>query len=442
MKSRMQAKQSSSGLDKAIEALLQRGFPPESMSHASRASSTIPPSDLNSLPSHVFKPNSAISISASSVLADDTTRREVLGLSASEVSGSPAKDVVFDTRSEAALRQQLHHIAATQSPNGNSQSSFAASRSGSSFKLHAVDRDSIEPDREKPAVFPSFSQFVPSGANGSTTEGDERTLKVHFVAGCVPYHTMLPDARLKFFQFIKKTLYSHSTNADRVNVSFWTPCRSRSVQSASLALPNVQNFGRHSRRHSFVDDILSCALEMHTLNLLHPDDFEYHVHHSYLDVAASVGELRGSSDSKSEQIWSINPHMQNVFLHKAVFADVSDFAGHYSATEMQAQDDSTQHALICLGGDLSSLFAIKAAIAQGINVFIISPTGKLADCISRAWHMQKEKSTQHSELLSNLTSMLKQSTGSDEEAVNSERIWLHVSTFQFLALPISRHTTA
>ncbi len=366
-----------------------------------------------------------------------------VSLSASEMSGSPVKDVGFDTRLDATPRQQLPHIAATQSPNVNSQSSFAASGPRSFFQPRNVDNDSIELDREKPAVFPPFAQFVPSGSNGSTTEQeDERTLKVHFIAGCVPHHTMLPDARLKLFQFIKKTLYSHSTDADRVNVSFWCPCRSRSSQSASLTLPNIPNFGRHSSRHSFVDDVFSCALEMHSLNLLHPDDFEYHVYHSYLDVAASLGEVRGCTDSKSEHIWNMNPHMQNVFLHKSVFADVSDFASHYSATAMQTQDVNIQHAVMCLGGDLSSLFAIKAAIAQGIHVFIMSQTGKLADCISRAWHMQKEKSTHHSELLASLTSMLKHSTDDDEGAVDSERIWLHVSTIAFLVLSISLRITA
>jgi hypothetical protein len=181
---------------------------------------------------------------------------------------------------------------------------------------------------------------------------------------------------------------------------------------------------------------------MHSLNLLHPDDFEYHLYHSYLDVAASLGDVRDSLESKSEQVWDMNPLMQSVFLHKSVFADVSDFAEHYCATAMQPQDDNTQHAVICLGGDLSSLFAIKGAISQGIHVFIMSQTGKLSDCISRAWQMQQDKSTHHSEILAGVTSILKHSTSHGEGAADSEHIWLHVSTIAFFVPVILLDVTA
>jgi hypothetical protein len=109
---------------------------------------------------------------------------------------------------------------------------------------------------------------------------------------------------------------------------------------------------------------------------------------------------------------------------------------------MQPQDDNTQHAVICLGGDLSSLFAIKGAISQGIHVFIMSQTGKLSDCISRAWQMQQDKSTHHSEILAGVTSILKHSTSHGEGAADSEHIWLHVSTIAFFVPVILLDVTA
>ena len=100
-----------------------------------------------------------------------------------------------------------------------------------------------------------------------------------------------------------------------------------------------------------------------------------------------------------------------------------------SNSVMRASDSSIHHILICMGGDLSSLFAIKSAIEKGLVIFVIAQTGKLANCIA-ALRKMHDNATQRSEILASLSIILKRSTGHDSGAgldASNDEIWLHVS---------------
>jgi hypothetical protein len=136
------------------------------------------------------------------------------------------------------------------------------------------------------------------------------------------------------------------------------------------------------------------------------------------------------NENKSTQRWEISTDIGNVLFHKSsLFQDIAAYAKDYCATAMQARDSSMQHALICMGGDISSLFAIKAAIERGTIVFVISQTGKLANCIAEVAHMQKQ-SKQQSEIAASLAHILKRCTGPEEGVSDTGGVWLHVSIIQ------------
>jgi hypothetical protein len=379
-----------------------------------------------------------------------------LSFSASEVSEFPSRDVTIDAQ----------FVFARQSSAGTGAFGFSASEV-SEFPTHGVKIDA------RPPLFPSDSSFemhrtsrslAPAPIQDFTSDDDvdvvsaevdeafawdpfspelhtwspdeknsEKSLMVHFVVGSAPFHSMLPDARLKLFNFIKRALFTHSTDSDRVAVSFWCPYKASAADS-DLKVPQFLNFGKHSIVHSFLDDFFSCALEMHSTQLLQSVDFAYHVFHSQRSVTASEGlidKVRYGSRKKKSQRWKING-LENVYFHRSAPADFLADAEHYCSTMMRESDSSIHHILICMGGDLSSLFAIKSAIEKGLVIFVIAQTGKLANCIA-ALRKMHDNATQRSEILASLSIILKRSTGHDSGAgldASNDEIWLHVSIIQ------------
>lgn len=429
----MQAHHAASPLDAALKALREKesyGALPSSASTAqpvSRVMSGASPT-FSLLPIESHQPGShfrALNLSASGIRA--------LNLSASELNSSPSP-VTLDP--QPALHGGLQPPLSTASGGGfltvqlplsSARPTLSAAVSREAELRHVAD-DQMLPNGDYDAEF-DFSPFTQRGAAGTAAKtGQETTLTVHCIFGYEPYHKMLPDARLKLFHFIKRALYTHR-EADRVALSFWCPARASSLQSSDnvLSVPNVMNFGRHSITHSFLDDFFSCALEMHSLNLLDAGDFAYHVFHSFSDVVPSLGRMH--NENKSTQRWEIGSDIENVLFYKSVFQDIPAYAEYYCATAMQARNSSTQHALICMGGDISSLFVIKTAIEQGTIVFIVAQTGKLADCIAEVVHMQKQ-SKEQSEIAASLAHILKRCTGRDEGGSDTGDIWLHVSILQ------------
>jgi hypothetical protein len=354
-------------------------------------------------------------------------------LSASEFHAFPPRNALLETQASAIAHWRGPQAAACPPPSFEAlppcrDASAETRLSGGNCN---VDDESVDLEDDHLPSLDAFSPFTTHGASGcsATDTNYEKILMVHCTFGCAPDHYMLPDAHLKLSLFIKHALYElgHSTDADRVAISFWCP---HAPSSAHLAVPNIPNFGRHTAVHSFLDDFFNCALEMHSLNQLHANDFAYHVFHSYNTVKASLGSVSKCSCSAcSVQCWQINQDFGNVFFHRSFFDDMSAYADHYSATVMTTGDSHLQHALICMGGDLTTLFAIKAAIQQDIIVFVIAQTGKLADCIAEVRQMQNN-SKLRSEILACLSTILKSCTGLDGVNGSPQGVWLHVSASQ------------
>jgi hypothetical protein len=252
---------------------------------------------------------------------------------------------------------------------------------------------------------------------------------LHIVFGCDPYHSMLPNAHIKLFNFIKDALYALRIDSGRTAFSFWSPCspsQSPRPSADNLHVPNVLNFGRHSSHHSFLDDVVSCAIEMHSTVLPQTCNFAYHVFHSYDDVCASQGVINTmETPSSSTKRWTLPPNIDNIYFHKSECHDVMTGAELYCATAMRSAGGNAQHAAVCMGGDLGSIFVIKSAIEKGIQVFVIQQTGKLADCIAALKEMQN-LSMQRSEILSNLLFMLQNCTSHDQSD-STDKSWLYVS---------------
>ncbi len=305
-------------------------------------------------------------------------------------------------------------------------------RSVSVSDLLDGDDARLESDGEEHTAWCAFPESE-SSPFSTALHADKSTFLVHFVFGCSPLHSMIPDARLKLLNFIKQGLFARCIEAGRGAFLFRFPGTALAADSASferLTVPNIANFGRHSIRHSFFDDVFSCALEMHTLQLLHASDFAYHIFHSCDEVDASPKLTTSSKPASSDDTsngWALPPSLGKIHFIKSIRRSFAVSAKWYSKTVMQAADGSSQHAVICMGGDLSSIFVIKSAIEKGIIVFFIKRTGKLADCIAELKQMQ-QKSMQRSEMLATLMFTLRQVTGHDGSVDASDsNVWLHVS---------------
>jgi hypothetical protein len=270
-----------------------------------------------------------------------------------------------------------------------------------------------------------------------------KTLMLHFVAGFTPTHSMPSNARVELFNFMKQSFFmSRPSDCDRVAYSFWLHSAPRpdnptiDDETTTMHVPMQENFGRHSdAHHSFFDDFISCMLEMLDLHLPQFAEYGCHVFHSYDKVVPSQGEIDDVPfGAKKAKRWkNILPGSENIYFHKCPL-DLTASAEYYEATSMNTSDSNLNHAVICMGGDLSSLLVVKSALEKGIPVFFIAKTGKLADCISEVRRMQK--SYQRPEILANLICDLKRCTSADPltpsqpEDVNMPEYssaWLYVS---------------
>jgi hypothetical protein len=273
-----------------------------------------------------------------------------------------------------------------------------------SVNVRSDDSDTDLPDSDRWEAFPHSEQGV-------------KTLMLHFVAGFTPMHSMPSNARIELFNFMKQSFFmSRPSDCDRVAYSFWLHSAPRpdnpSIET-TMNVPMQENFGRHSDvHHSFFDDFISCMLEMRDLHLPQFAEYGCHVFHSYDKIVPSQGEIDDVPfGAKKAKRWKeILPGSENVYFHKCPL-DLTASVEYYKATSMNTSDSNLNHAVICMGGDLSSLLVIKSALEKGISVFFIAKTGKLADCISEVRRMQK--SYQRPEILANLICDLKRCTSAD-----------------------------
>lgn len=299
----------------------------------------------------------------------------------------------------------------------------------------------FEEDGEERTAWSAFPESE-SSPFSAALHADKSTFLVHFVFGCNPLHSMIPDARLKLLNFIKQGLFARCIEAGRGAFLFRFPGTAFAADTASferLTVPNIANFGRHSIRHSFFDDVFCCALEMHCLQLLPASDFAYHIFHSCDEVDA---DPKLTSSSHTSDGWALPPSLGKIHFIKSIRRSFAESAKWYSKTVMQAADCNSQHAVILMGGDISSIFVIKSAIEKGIVVFCIQHTGKLADCIADLKQMQR-KSMQRSEMLATLMFTLRHVTAHDGsvDAADSN-VWLYVSTAPLPVLQLLTHSNS
>ena len=296
-----------------------------------------------------------------------------------------------------------------------------------SVNVHSDDLDTDLLDSDRWEAFPDSEQVA-------------KTLMLHFVAGFSPMHSMLSNARIELFNFMKQSFFmSRPSDCDRVAYSFWlhsVPRPEHADDGTTMHVPMQENFGRHSEvHHSFFDDFISCMLEMRDLHLPQFAEYSCHVFHSYDRVVPSQGEIDDVDfGAKKAKRWKdILPGRESVYFHKSPL-DLTASAEYYNTTSMNTSDSNLNHAVICMGGDLSSLLVIKSALEKGISVFFIAKTGKLADCISEVRRMQK--SYQRPEILANLICDLKRCTSADPLAPSQpddvnrpeyNSTWLYVS---------------
>jgi len=153
----------------------------------------------------------------------------------------------------------------------------------------------------------------------------------------------------------------------------------------------------------------------------------YHVFHSYDDVVAGQGTIQSVKYGSGTALrWKIN-NLDRVYFHQELDTDLLANVEFYCSKVMAASDSS--HALICMGGDISTIFAIKSAIEKGMVIFVIDQTGKLSNCIALLRQMQ-HKSVPSSEILANLLIFLKRCTSyvnsSTDDDAPTDELWLHV----------------
>jgi hypothetical protein len=362
-----------------------------------------------------------------------------------ETAPVPALSVSNDQTSAAALQDETHSTSTSNAGQISADDfsvdshspmscSHAASledaphiSAGSRCSLledSVVDGSDVD-DASEWYAFPQSESYPCPAAN----QRDASHITLHFVFGHNPDHSMVPDARLKLFNFIKHALYVPYVGCDRAAFSFWCPRALRPLHGASvqhLEVPNFADFGRHSVVHSFLDDVFSCAIEMHSTDLLHTSNFAYHVFHSFEAVTTSLGSIENVQyHSRSAQRWIMPRNINSVYFHKSGRRGMRESAELYCATAMQSRGGSTRHAVVVMGGDLSSVFVIKSAIEKGVPIFVIQQTGKLADCIADVKSVQSS-SMQRQDVLATLLFTLKYCSCNDSVG-DSDDSWLHVS---------------
>jgi hypothetical protein len=92
---------------------------------------------------------------------------------------------------------------------------------------------------------------------------------------------------------------------------------------------------------------------------------------------------------------------------------------------MHTSDSRIKHAVICMGGDVSSILLILYAIQKGISIFVIAQTGRLSDCIADLRDIL-ERSANDPTILAQFTKKLQRCTCTDSASQSDDR-WLRVS---------------